>query len=143
MTGSEDYIEAEGFGLCILTLRVAEALKLAKNDPDAVKRIQYFGRHLVGQIKAGSDKYFATRSAISDWKYTVLQVSGTPTEAQWKSAPKVYMVPYKPDSFEVRTSFRILRDSKNLYFRVDCGLSPFPETGLKATKNPSAEARRV
>ncbi len=101
--------------------RIAEALKLAKNDPDAVKRIQYFGRHLVGQIKAGSAKYFATRSAISDWKYPVLPVSGTPTEEQWKSAPKAFMVPYKPDSSEVRTSFRILRDSKNLYFRADCG----------------------
>lgn len=122
--------------------RIAEALKLAKNDPAALKRIRYFEQYLVGQIKIGADKYFSTRAAIADWKYTVLPVAGTPGEAQWKTAPKAFMVPYKPDSSEVRTSFQILRDSKKLYLRVECEENKMAEMLTRQTGRDNPELWR-
>ena len=101
---------------------IAQALKLAGNDTMAVKRIRYFERYLLGQIKTGADKYFATRAAVDDWRYTVLSLPGAPDEKAWAKAPVSYMIPWKPaDTSEVHSSFKVLRDSKNLYFRVICG----------------------
>ena len=94
-------------------------------DAMAAKRIRYFDRYLLGQIKTGAQKYFATRAAVEDWRYTVLSVNGAPDEKAWEKAPVRYMVPWKPDTSEVHTSFKVLRDAKNLYFRVICGENDF------------------
>jgi len=101
---------------------IAQALKLAANDPAATKRIRYFERHLIGQIKAGAQKYLATRSAVDDWRYAILPVPSAPDEKAWAKAPAAFLVPWKPSEFsDVRTSFKVLRDEKNLYFRIVCG----------------------
>ena len=47
---------------------IAQALKLAAGNRMAEKRIRYFDRYLLGQIKKGAEKYFATRSAVDDWR---------------------------------------------------------------------------
>ena len=106
---------------------IAQGLKLAAKDKMAVKRIKYFDRYLLGQIKSGSAKYFATRSAVDDWRYTVLPVAGAPDAKAWSKAPESFLVPWgKKDKSDVRTSFKVLRDKKNIYFKVHSGENDLP-----------------
>ncbi len=120
----------------------AEALKLAGKDKEAQKRIRYFEKYFLGQIRKGADAYRQTKLGVENWAYDVkplaegepIVLDGILDDKAWKNAADAYLVPFKSDKAEVHTRFKMLRDAGNLYIGVQCDEPKMAEMVAECTK---------
>lgn len=83
-----------------------EAEKAAAKDAGAVGRLKYIRKHLLGPLKAESDKFIKLQASLDSWKITC------PGEA--------HLRPFKSDVNEVATTVKVRQENGNMVFEYDC-----------------------
>lgn len=120
-----------------------DAESIAQNDPDSLKRVKFMREHLLGPLTEASKKYFAEIDTLTAWIFPVktipanekITIDGKLDSPAWKQSTKSFLLPFKSDKCEVKTSVRVLKDSENLYIGFDC---EEPETaGMKCPERKS------
>ena len=112
--------------------RMAEYLKLvkmaaaaAKDDKDAVRRIEFIRRHLLGPIEVETEKYRASQTARDSW---FVSCPGT-----------VWLRPRSGEFNEVSTKVSVKKDASNLLVTFDCEEPFMDKLAANQTKRDQAE----
>ncbi|MBR2374061.1 MAG: DUF4838 domain-containing protein, partial [Lentisphaeria bacterium] len=82
------------------------AVKSASSDKEAVKRIEFIRKHLIGPLQAQCDTFHGFQNALDSWK---VYLPGT-----------AHLRAYQGEVNDVATKVSVSGDDKNLYFRFDC-----------------------
>ena len=98
-----------------------KARKLASNEPECLKRINFMEKNFFGPVKAARKAYFARKREIEDLVLEAIPVNGRPDENAWKNAPVVTMVPLKnSEKALVKTTVKALWNDKSLFLKFNC-----------------------
>jgi len=105
-----------------------EAETLAAANPESARRVAYFRRHFLGQIRQGAQRYQQLRSSLQDLQHPVqklgenekIVLDGKPDEAAWQFERALYLLPLESEKVEVKTRVMLRYDEENLYFAADC-----------------------
>ncbi len=104
------------------------AAKLCAGHPEEAKRVDYFRRHFLGQIKRGAERYQRLCSSLQDLQFQVQALSdgeaivldGKPDEAAWQPARAHYLLPLESEKGEVATTLMFRYDQQYLYLGAVC-----------------------
>jgi len=124
-----------------------EAESLAKDEPNALRRVRWFREHFLGFMKRGREKYASRKREIEDLVLDVprlrqseaITLDGQLDEEAWQRGTAVGLVPLASDRDPVvKTRVRALWDAQYLYIGYECEEPRVSDMKLAVTKRDEA-----
>lgn len=107
-----------------------EAEKLTAGDPLASRRVTYFRRHFLGQVRRGAERYFRNRESVRDWQAAAVKlapeqkitIDGQLDDAPWQEGTPLFLLPMAGESetAEVETRVHLRFDDTQLFLAAFC-----------------------